>query len=246
MITDGLPTKTPFSSRRERNSKMKTLISTILGSFALIAACSTTTASAQDSRSLYLAADQYRDAMVHFEDEARRVPSIDRFTLRMIDRLEDQTSELRSATWRVTDLSRVLYEFNEIQSLHPRVEDAVFGSGCPIVRAALGPCWNEATIAYQILAGEIQRLQTPAYSSGFRGSHCAPSVRSPGFSSPFAPAPRIVPAPRIAPIPQFPPQASFRVPSQDFRGNHARQRSSQADLGNLIFGSILSRVARGL
>ncbi|TWT92482.1 hypothetical protein [Neorhodopirellula pilleata] len=242
---------------------MKLLLASLVGSFALIVTCSTS-ASAQDARSLYLAADQYRDAIVHFEDEANRVRTIDRFSLRLIDRLEDQTSDLRSATRRVSDLSRVLYEFNEVQSLHQRVPEAVFASGCPIIRAALGPCWNEAEVAYRLLANEVRLLQTYAYRSGYRGDFGRPDCVHPFSSSPLN-SPTFpnayAPVPRVAPVPTLPPQASLRsptppayvVPGSRFSNSrplppspHDRFQSNGTDLGNAILGSLLSRVARGL
>lgn len=213
---------------------MKLLLASLVGSFALIAA-SSTSVSAQDARSLYLAADQYRDAVVHFEDEAHQIRTIDRFSLRLIDRLEDQTSDLRSATRRVSDVSRVLNEFNEVDSLHRRVPEAVFASGCPIIQAALGPCWNEVEVAYRLLANEIRVWQASVYRSGFRGDfnrpHCDHPLTSSQPNSPFYPH-RYEPLRRVAPVPTFPPQQSFR--------------SARPDLGNAIFGSILSRFARGL
>lgn len=229
---------------------MKLMLSALAGAFVLIAACSAS-ASAQDARSLYYAADQYREAVVHFEDEARRVPSLDRFTLRLIDRLEDQTSDLRSASRRVSDLSRLLYEFNEIQSLQPRVEQAVFGTGCPIIQAALGSCWNEVVVAYSRLASEIQSTQTPRYQSGYGSRpYCEHPLTSRGQT--FRPAIPQVPAPYL-PVPQvtvprphtpFGPQASYRLPQQDRR--YDRYQSARPDAGSLIFSSLLSRLTRGL
>lgn len=234
---------------------MKLMLTALAGSFVLIAACSAS-ASAQDSRSLYYAADQYRDAVVHFEDEARRVPSLDRFTLRLIDRLEDQTSDLRSTSRRVSDLSRLLYEFNEVQSLQPRVEQAVFGTGCPIIQAALGSCWNEVTLAYTLLASEIQTVQSPLYQSGY-GSRpsCGHPLTSRGRS--FRPVVPVVPSPHVrvpqTPVPHvtlprvqapFGPQASHRFPQQDRR--YDRYQSARPDAGSLIINSLLSRFTRGL
>lgn len=241
---------------------MKLLLASVVGSFVLIAACSTS-ASAQDPRSLYLAADQYRDAIVHFEDEARQVRTIDRFSLRLIDRLEDQTSDLRSATRRVSDVSRVLAEFNEIQSLHQRVPEAVFATGCPIIRAALGPCWNEAEVAFRLLANEMRVLQSTFYRSGYRGDFARPScdhplssssLNSPNFPSAYSHLPQ------LAPVPTFPPQASHRAPgvpsylapNSRFPNSaglpsprNDRFRSTRPDVGKVIFGSILSRIAKG-
>lgn len=249
---------------------MKLLLSALAGSFVLIAACSAS-ATAQDSRSLYYAADQYRDAVVRFEDKARRVPAMDRFTLRLIDRLEDQTSDLRSASRRVSDLSRLLYEFNEIQSLQPRVEQAVFGTGRPIIRATLGACWNDVLVAYTRFASEVQAIQSPRYQSGFGNRpYCAPPRSS--INQPFGPSVGQFPAPRFPAVPfadprisdprvpdprvpdprltiprtqsPFAPQTSFGVPQQERRND--RFGSSRADTGSLLLSGLLSRLARGL
>lgn len=216
---------------------MKLMLSALTGSFVLIAACSAN-ATAQDTRTLYYAADQYRDAVVRFEDTARRVPSLDRFTLRLIDRLEDQTSDLRSASRRVSDLSRLLYEFNEIQSLQPRVQQAVFGTGCPIIRGALASRWNDVVVAYSRLAAEIQSIQSPLYQSGYGSRpNYEYSLNSGGQS--FRPTTPPAIAPRV-PV----PQASYRIPQQDRR--YDRYQSPRPDAGSLILSGLLSRFTRGL
>lgn len=211
----------------------------------------------QPGQSVFRAADDYLHAVEHFSEEASRVRTIDRFSQRLIGRLADQAVHVRQSARRLNDIERLIYEFNEIESLQPRVESAVFATGGPIIQAALGPCWNEVQMAFAVLSQSIQQVQVPAYSSSF-GSRpgCGPGV------SPFVD-----------------PRSSFRVPPVGFQqpgwnqpgfgqvGFGSRQAASidvripvqplvpvppqfqprrGNDLGSAILGGILSRVARGL
>ncbi|MEM1226198.1 MAG: hypothetical protein AAGJ40_10900 [Planctomycetota bacterium] len=126
------------------------------------------TVQAQYDRSLYRVADDYRDAVSDFEREARRLDDrIDRLTLRLIDRLEDASGDLRSAARRTDDPIRLQYEFNEVQSLQVRVEQAVFGSGCPIISRALLRHWNEVLVTFNGLQYRMQFIQPVRYDSRY-------------------------------------------------------------------------------
>jgi len=252
---------------------MKRFTTTILASIALIAvAAAPPKAEAQDSRSIYRAADAYREAVHHFEEQAGDVRAIDRFTLRLIDRLEDQTSDVRSAARRFEDASRLLAEFAEVTSLQASVEQAVFGDGCPIVRRALGGCWNEVLAAYTALEFQIRQLQS-RHGVGFRGPSNCDHVGSRPFGQPFA-QPGRGPSARIdagfGGRPFGTPPASFNrheslrfqssLPGQAPVRSRARStsvpspfspsapagfsRQSQPNVGALILGGLLSRIVQ--
>ncbi|MBB3207855.1 hypothetical protein FHS27_003682 [Rhodopirellula rubra] len=195
----------------------------------------------RSGRSLALAAQQYHDAVAHFSEETHRSRSVDSFTLRLIDRLDSQAATVERSASRANGMSRIIYEFNEIESLQPQVEAAVFGVGSPVARSAFGDCWNEVRVAFAALSREMQQLRAPAYGSNYGSTfehghgysnYPSPPVgyRSRGYESGYR-AP--TPAPIVAPPVSYPVHPAPRAP---------RNRS---DLGNTILGGLLSRVVRG-
>ncbi|MCC9654269.1 hypothetical protein [Rhodopirellula halodulae] len=117
------------------------------------------TAQAGHNSPLYDATDRYRDAVSHFEDEARRVRTIDRDVLRLIDDFEDQTSDLRSAARHPDRTYRLAQEYNQAQFLQSQTERAVFGSRCPIIAERLSPCWNDVLSAFAFVQQQMAYVQ---------------------------------------------------------------------------------------
>ncbi len=198
-------------------------------------------------QSLYQSADVYLHAVEHFAEEASQVRTVDQFTLRLIGRLVDQAASVRHASRHVSDVQRLVYEFNEIESLQPRIESAVFGTGCPIVQAALGDCWREVQVAFAVLSTSIQQVQVPAYSSAY-GSRpgCGTGV------SPHVDPRSSYRVPRsgfdqAGYVPRYGTSIDVRVPVQPVVPVVPRYQARRGnDLGSAILGGILSRVARGL
>jgi len=105
------------------------------------------------------AANAYRAAVTHFTTEVRRSRHVDRHTVRLVSRLEDKSSDLRSAARRPTIIHRLLSEYTQVESLQYEVEVAVFGHGDPNVAFNLGGCWEEVVCCQQLFAVQLQRLQ---------------------------------------------------------------------------------------
>lgn len=116
-------------------------------------------------RSLTSAAGEYRDAVVEFERHVRDLRYIDRYDRRLVDDLEDSTSKLRSAARHPDQVSRLIYAWQEIQSLHARVERAIFHRACYPPNPSLARCWERVAWAYGEVAIQLDRT-LPAYGIG--------------------------------------------------------------------------------
>ncbi|TWT80089.1 hypothetical protein CA13_15020 [Planctomycetes bacterium CA13] len=122
-----------------------------------------TSARAAQNSPLYCAADEYRDAVCHFERDVIRLHYIERSDKRLVDRLEDMTSRLRSESRRAKDFDRLVCTWEEIQRLHYAVNAALFNRPCYPCNPKLEACWRRVEYAFH------------AYSAAFRqcalGSH---------------------------------------------------------------------------
>ena len=110
---------------------------------------------------LYQAACHYREAVREFERGVFRAHCFGHYDERLVDRLEDATSRLRSATRHPEKIDRLLYEWDEVQSLQPRVAAAIFNPDRYPHHPELAVCWQRVTCAGQQLANELLTLQIP-------------------------------------------------------------------------------------
>lgn len=108
---------------------------------------------------LYEAADRYRDVVQQFEDDVRDAKYFNRYDEKLVDRLEDTTSRLRSAARNLDHLDRLFYEWEEVEFLQPRVERAIFGRRCYRPHPPLTRSWDDVLIAYDRLAREMQIIR---------------------------------------------------------------------------------------
>ena len=108
---------------------------------------------------LHRAACQYREAVRDFERGVLRAHCFGRYDERLVDRLEDTTSRLRSAARHPERVDRLLYEWNEIQSLHPRVAEAIFDPARYPYHGQLAACWAEVQCAFDRFGHEVLWLQ---------------------------------------------------------------------------------------
>ncbi|WP_233215300.1 hypothetical protein [Rhodopirellula bahusiensis] len=192
------------------------------------------TAQAGHDSPLYVAADRYRDAVSHFEDEARRVRSLDRGVLRLIDDFEDQTSDVRSAARHPDRSDRLAREFNDVQFLQAQTEQAVFGSGCPIIARALTRCWSDVLGSFAALQQQMAYVQP--YVSARPAVTCDVHHQS-RYSAPTYPASRPVvfpgqtplPLPRTVPHVQQKPISYPHRNSRDFGSHDFNRGSSHRD-----------------
>jgi hypothetical protein len=110
---------------------------------------------------LYTAACQYRDAVREFERGVFRAHCFGRYDERLVDRLEDATGRLRSATRHPDDLDRLFYEWGEVECLQPRVQAAIFNITRYPHDPQLAECWSRVLCSYERLAHELLVLQAP-------------------------------------------------------------------------------------
>mgnify|MGYP001827411352 CR=1 FL=1 len=111
---------------------------------------------------LYEAACQYREAVREFERGVLRAHCFGRYDERLVDRLEDTTSRLRSAARHPERVERLLYEWNEIQSLHPRVAETIFDPQRYPHHTQLAGCWARVQCTFDRFAHELYSLHAPA------------------------------------------------------------------------------------
>ncbi|KLU02582.1 putative signal peptide and transmembrane protein [Rhodopirellula islandica] len=181
------------------------------------------TAQAGHDSPLYIAADHYRDAVSHFEDEARRVRTIDRTVLRLIDDFEDQTSDVRSAARHPDRSDRLAREFNDVQFLQARTEQAVFGSGCPIIAQALTPCWGDVLGSFAALQQQMAYVQP--YVSGRPALNCDVHHGSGYLTPAYPPTPSVVfPGRTPLPLPRTVPHVQQKPISYPHRGSRDNSR----------------------
>jgi hypothetical protein len=121
---------------------------------------------------LYKAACQYREAVREFERGVLRAHCFGRYDERLVDRLEDTTSRLRSAARHPDRVERLLYEWNEIQSLHPRVAEAIFDPARYPHHPQLAQCWAQVQCTFDRFAHQLLLLQIPHHQL----PHLGPSV----------------------------------------------------------------------
>lgn len=166
--------------------KMKTLASLAVIASAIV--LNVSTASAGHDSPLYRAASNYREAVRDFEDHVFRIHYIDRYDKRLVDELEDATSHLRSAARHPDDLRRLLYRYRAVESLHFRVESALFGPDRYRANPVLARCWERVTCAHADLAEEIRCVCGHRGRPSFRHGHIGHGHRD--FDSPRWPIDR--------------------------------------------------------
>ncbi|MCM2372174.1 hypothetical protein [Aporhodopirellula aestuarii] len=215
------------------------------------------------AHSLYQAAEQYHHSVDHFLEEANRLRGVDPFVLRLIDRLADQSANVERAAQRANDVSRLSYEFNEVQSLHSAVESAVFGNRRSNVQAALGDCWNETEFAFAALAREMQRIPVPRYGSAYGAGSGYGSLpgydhghsinrnplidsRSRGYDSRYPAIARHDVGLPYGPSSRGGNTLSRAVPSHPVSPPIAAAPRYRTGSGSAIIGGLLSRLVRGI
>ena len=168
-------------------------------------------AAANAASPLTVAACEYRDAARHFERAVREVRFVDHYDERLVGRLENAACDLHSAT-QSNRLDRIMYAWGEVQSLHTRVDAAIFHRPCYPQHPVLLKCWERVTCAATDLAKEIECVladpvvhghRPPAscgnnFHASFRlgPAHITPDVRVPDVHLPDVYVPRVsVPIP---------------------------------------------------
>ena len=188
--------------------------------FSMIGGISSTARADHDSP-LYAAADAYRDAVKAFEDRAKDHDHLPRYDRRLVDQLEDATSDLRSAAKHPEELERLLFHWNNVQPLHSRVDLAIFHRPGYPVSPLLSRSWQRVDITFNQLAAEMSLLHTPHV-------HAYRSHR-PVISGPPALAPRGGDWPRRAPYGSLDRRDSpDRRDSLDFRDRRDFERPAYA------------------
>ncbi len=108
---------------------------------------------------IYAAASDYRDAVRDFERVVLRTPKIRSSVERLVDDLEDSTSELKSAARDPARFDRLIGRFVTTDALHARVELTFFGDPLYPPEPHLEESWMAVYEAYGRLVYEIRYLQ---------------------------------------------------------------------------------------
>ncbi|WP_182869624.1 hypothetical protein [Stieleria mannarensis] len=108
---------------------------------------------------IYAAASDYRDAVREFERVVLRTPKIRSSVERLVDDLEDSTSDLKSAARDPARLDRLLSRFVATDALHCRVELTFFGDPIFPAEPRLEESWIAVHEAYARLVYEVHYLQ---------------------------------------------------------------------------------------
>ena len=141
--------------------------SSIAGAFVALAGLfSGTSAEAQSLHSLRAATEEYRDAARNFESHVRSDRRFSHYDRRVADRLEDASSDFRSAARNPRDVERLLHYWNEVSAAHFLAERLVRGCGRP--DPALLECWHPVAEAYQCLVAEMRCLSGHGGHSSYR------------------------------------------------------------------------------
>ncbi|PAY20397.1 hypothetical protein CKO51_06045 [Rhodopirellula sp. SM50] len=108
---------------------------------------------------IYAAASDYREAVRDFERVVLRTPKIRSSVERLVDDLEDSTSDLKSAARDPARFDRLIGRFVTTDALHARVELTFFGDPLYPPEPQLEESWMAVYEAYGRLVYEIRYLQ---------------------------------------------------------------------------------------
>ncbi|WP_231743989.1 hypothetical protein [Stieleria neptunia] len=108
---------------------------------------------------IYAAASDYREAVRDFERVVLRTPKIRSSVERLVDDLEDSTSDLKSAARDPARFDRLVGRFVTTDALHARVELTFFGDPLYPPEPQLEESWLAVYEAYGRLVYEIRYLQ---------------------------------------------------------------------------------------
>ncbi len=104
---------------------------------------------------LEAASRAYRDQVQAMERLVHRTRYLDRYDVRLVERLENASCDFHGATFDPSDRSRLMYQWGEVQSLHSRAELALFGSATYPVNTELMACWDQVAMGYAALAVQL-------------------------------------------------------------------------------------------
>jgi hypothetical protein len=104
-------------------------------------------------------AEGYRLAVSEFHRCVSRSPLVDPCDVRLVCQLEEAACALRSAARHPQPLCDFLDLWQEVRSLHCRIESSLFGHGCARRDPHLAIGWRKVTYFYGILAEQIRCLE---------------------------------------------------------------------------------------
>jgi hypothetical protein len=133
----------------------------------LLALLLTSVVQGSGSESLYVLANQYREAVDQFERTLRTVRGIDGADRGLVGRLDDTSSKLRLAAKNPRHLNRLHHEWKSAQSLHAQVEERLFGKYTPNHELILA--WNDVAYSFVVFAEEYYfQIENPSHVGGVR------------------------------------------------------------------------------
>ncbi|WP_143544172.1 hypothetical protein [Rhodopirellula sp. MGV] len=109
---------------------------------------------------LYGAADDYRDAVCDFERLVLREDFVERCDERLVDDLEDSTSDLRSASRDTRRPERLFEQFATTEALHFQVQQTFFESHRYPHCSRLEASWQVVSLRMSHLAAEFRNFES--------------------------------------------------------------------------------------
>jgi len=221
----------------------------------LLMTLQTSTAQAQSFHSLRRASDDYRAAVLGFERHVNRANYFDHYDRRLADRLEDVSSDFRSATRNASDVPRILYHWNNLNGTHALVEQTLV-VGCGHPDPELVRCWQPVVAALNCLTAEMRCFtgghraphvsNRPDYDSYQRAPVYDESYRDGGFEYQIQPGFGVQPMdPRFGGVRAFPPSqpaVQVRPRTPPFLGSYGSQVDPRREMGAAITATILNRL----
>ncbi len=105
------------------------------------------------------AADAYRDAALGLERHVHRLGHVDHYVKRLVSRLENAACDFKAASHDLGNVARLNYQWDELQSLHSRVEQALL-TGCAANDPGLHQCWMSVAQSFQCLQMQMSYLRS--------------------------------------------------------------------------------------
>ncbi len=106
---------------------------------------------------LVSAASEYREAALGLERHIYRLGHVDHYVKRLVSRLENAACDFKAACHDPGNVSRLNYQWDELKSLHLRVEQALVTS-CAADDPGLRQCWMIVTQSLQCVQAQMQYL----------------------------------------------------------------------------------------
>ena len=205
------------------------------------------------------AANNYREAALHFGHEVIANPRLTQFERRLAPQLVEAAGRFYVVARHPDQSQHLRSAWIDIESMHRQVELVLFNHpGCPVYNA-LWPCWQDVLFAYNELSLQLSQLGCHDYSHGHVGHDPRAVVGYPiGRMLPMPPLPQVkqqsyryrdtpIISYRYGTLPHSvaPPRSESRYSPSEHQisdsEQHIERATSRRQLDHGRIGAILSR-----